>query len=170
MLTSGQGTLKRLQLQRRPLIKKVSTLAGAMGLLLVVTGCGGSDGSDYDSLLELRDAAIEAGLQCDDWERVDENSGSCGEDVVMSFYEDEEERKREVEETLDTFRDLAILDDRINEELEPMEDALGMEPTDDITPIDVPLTPRLVKDNWVITSADAVDLQDKLGGEVITSY
>lgn len=78
----------------------------ALGLLACATlsagmlsACGGEQ--EFDDLIDLRDAAIDAGLDCDDWKRRDVQSGSCGSDSVLFVYESESVRKREVQDNLD---------------------------------------------------------------------
>jgi hypothetical protein len=78
----------------------------ALGLLAcsaltvgVLSACGGEQ--EFDDLIDLRDAAVDAGLDCDDWKRRDVQSGSCGSDSVLFVYESESVRKKEVQDNLD---------------------------------------------------------------------
>jgi hypothetical protein len=111
----------------------------------MLTGCGGS--SEYSDVLELRDAAVDAGLDCPDWERTSDEdtkaTGACSDDAVLILYRDADGRKTGVAEMVKTHQEFNKM--------------LGA---------DVPQT-LLVGDNWVINSPDAADLADDLGGEVI---
>lgn len=57
----------------------------ASGLLVMLGGCGSSG---YSDVLELRDAAMDAGLQCPDWERTSDTTGTCSEADVLILSDD----------------------------------------------------------------------------------
>lgn len=96
----------------------------------------------YGSVVELRDAAVAAGLECPNWRQSNKvtaaaESGTCSSSTVLSTYLSERD-KREVVANHKQFNDMLDDDD-----------------------------PVLVGPNWIINSPQAAELQQLLGGTVV---
>lgn len=103
---------------------------------------GGADGH-YTSLTELRDAAVDAGLDCSSWTLATVESGEgghCGDSVSLNLFSDHEDATQAANNLGD------------------MLGSMGINYT------------TLLGDNWFIQlpSSNASELQDVLGGEIIT--
>ncbi len=126
---------------------KRSVVVVGMGLASVVAlgACGAgsstSEPATYGSVEELKNAAVEAGLDCPDWEKTNQvvnaaQSGQCDGNSVLATYSTD----ADLQATLDGARDLA--------ELAPI------------------FGTWLVGPNWTINSPQAEELQPRLGGVV----
>lgn len=72
---------------------KTTTITAALALLLF-TGC--AEHGSYGGVESLKDAFVNAGGDCSDWDRHDagelsEESGSCGDDAALSYFGDDSE-------------------------------------------------------------------------------
>lgn len=131
--------------------------AAALLPLVVLGACGSGEGSGetatvggpanggtYAEVSGLRDAAVDAGLDCQAWELtsnptsdlIGSGSGSCSSSAMLTIYE---------------------------EGIPPQ----GMESVVDSLQEAGAGYSFLVGENWVIISPDAEDLQDHLGGKLI---
>jgi hypothetical protein len=125
-------------------------LAGCAALVCAVllAGCGSDEagsttdeGGGFESLNELREAAVDAGLDCQTWTPAPVESGDgahCGESVRLNWFADDDAARDAAEELSETLRDVGIA------------------------------YTLLLGDNWFISADDADELQDDLGGEVVT--
>lgn len=125
----------------------------ALASLALVTGCG-SNGSDesnatsdgardggFESLTDLRDAAVSAGLDCPTWSLAAVDSGEgglCGDSASVNLFADHAAAQAAAEELSDLLG------------------GMGMDYT------------LLVGDNWFISADNAAELKDDLGGELVT--
>lgn len=145
------------------MVGKVSMAAVVGTLALTVSGCGAGEpkqkaapeepvtipaGVSYDTLTDLRDAAVAAGYACPLWEQNDvvrlaEHSGNCSSRDVFAIYATEDDLRKQ----LQTFR-------RTDEEHRE----LGIDPS-----------PRLVGQNWFISGPGVARFADALGGTVISN-
>ena len=131
--------------------RKVAVIVVAV-LVVLVGGVAGAvtfldhRSSSYSDLLELRDAAVDAGLNCSKWERNDIpereiQAGVCtgGDGGMLLMYTDSAKRTDDVAE---------------------MRTRLAAKGTN---------YTLLVRDNWVIATptGTAADLADDMGGEVL---
>jgi hypothetical protein len=108
-------------------------------LALALTGCGGN--ADHD-LLDLRDAAVDAGYTCPNWRtHEDGDVGYCTDADVFAVYADKSALNAGLAKHLDTLS------------------TFGFEAT------------ILVGDNWWIDGpkADLEHIADDLGGEIRTT-
>ena len=116
----------------------VSTL-----LLLLLVGCGDDGSQRYDTLTQLRAAAVAAGLECPSWETMTRQDGSlrgdCSSTALVVLFSDKGQR-----------------DDAVKA-LREANDFEAAYPY-----------PVLVGENWLVNSSLAPDLQDAMGGEVVT--
>jgi hypothetical protein len=151
--------------------------AGVSGLLfsaflLVLTSCGSGENSSsssdgdaipttvvmekrFESVVEMRDAYIEIGGSCSDWEQSNQiklalESGGCSDGNVMSIYSSRsvaDEQNRAYKEFISDIMPSWIEEDR---------------------PISL-----LVGENWILNESDASLIsafQSAFGGDLITSY
>jgi hypothetical protein len=121
-------------------------LVVALSVVFLLAGCSSAPEendadapTEYGTIEELRDAAVDAGLDCDDWEEgtADGNwaqYGTCGSDTTLATYTSESQRDDDVDGA--------------------KERALGGE--------------LLVGPNWTVRADDVADLQTELGGTVVT--
>ncbi|MFJ5861494.1 hypothetical protein ACIQCM_08720 [Pseudarthrobacter sp. NPDC092439] len=96
----------------------------------------------YDTVAELKDAFVEAGGECDDWEQTNKvqiaaQSGTCGTDTVLSVYLSSEAVERRIETTKGSI--------------------FGTVGGD-----------WLVGENWIINADGTSDLKEKLGGRIVS--
>jgi hypothetical protein len=118
-------------------------------LSVTLAGCG-DGGQQYSNLLELRKAAVEAGLDCPSWNQQPTwypqvshsgvEGGICSENSVLVLYTDGQDPEKEIGRTIVSLTDLNV----------------GY--------------PFLVGKNWMVNSPDAADLQDAMGGKVVNMY
>jgi hypothetical protein len=114
-----------------------------------LAGCG-DGGHQYSSLGDLRKAAVAAGLVCTSWNpqpswnrpapHAGVEGGLCSQDAVLVLYTDGQNPEEELGRTISALTDLNV----------------GH--------------PFLVGKNWMINSPDAGDLQDAMGGKIVTLY
>jgi hypothetical protein len=108
---------------------------------LVLAGCG-SGAKSYNTVVELRDAAIEAGLPCPGWTMTNvslaKESATCSDSSTLSVYTSTAARDEQLKNT-DNF----------------LGGALGKQV-------------RLVGPNWILSyyKHDLTPFQKKLGGEI----
>lgn len=120
--------------------KILATLAVAT---LLTTGCGPDEsGGSYSDVEALRDAYIEAGHECDDWEQSNQvlgaaQSGDCGMDTVLSTY---------------------LTRDAVQDRIAETKDSIFAEATGD----------WLTGENWIINGSNAEDLREKMGGQIVS--
>jgi hypothetical protein len=104
--------------------------------------------AEYGSVTELKNAAVEAGYVCSTWE-VDNvvalaaESGSCGDDSVLSTYASQED----LQSQLDIEKEASTL----------------------LTDNGIETTPTLVGPNWLFKAPEAVELRESIGGVLIGS-
>jgi hypothetical protein len=136
-------------------------------VVLVVAGCSGEAGQGavtsptpvatptpsknlrYDSVVELRDAAVEAGYSCPNWKQDNavtnaKESGTCTDEDVFSIYATDSDLEAQIETT-------KAADELLREQqIEP--------------------DPTLVGPNWMIKlpSEWVYRVKDALGGEIVT--
>lgn len=112
-------------------------------LPLLLVGCGDDGSQRYDTLTQLRDAAVAAGLECPSWETMTRQDGSlrgdCSSTALFVLFSDKGQRDDAVEAL---------------REANDFEAAYSY--------------PVLVGENWLVNSSLAPDLQDAMGGEVVT--
>ena len=147
-------------MKRLAIAVRTAGLGVALGLL---ASCGG-DGTlpaevtatsdppaqavEFGSVTELKDAAVEAGYVCDNWE-VDNvvalaaESGSCGDDSVLSTYASRED----LQSQLDVEKAASEL----------------------LTENGIETTTVLVGPNWLFKAPEAFELRESLGGVLIGS-
>lgn len=118
---------------------------------MILTGCSGpatatspspSPVATYDTVSELKDAFVEAGGDCEDWQETNKvqiasQSGECGTHTVLSVYLSSEAVERRIEATKSS--------------------AFGAMGGD-----------WLVGENWIINTDAAAELKDKLGGRIVS--
>ncbi|MDN5895735.1 MAG: hypothetical protein L0H93_17135 [Nocardioides sp.] len=110
---------------------------------LIITGCGpDKTGGSYDDVEALRDAYLNAGGRCDDWNQSNEvdgaaQSGECGMNTVLSTYLTHD-----------------AVQDRIAETKDSIFGEMGGE--------------WLTGENWVINTDDVRDIQKKMGGTIVS--
>lgn len=120
--------------------KLLATLAAAT---ILMTGCGPDEsGGSYSDVEALRDAFIEAGHECDEWEQSNQvlgaaQSGECGTETVLSTYLTHD-----------------AVQDRIAETKESLGGLLGGE--------------WLTGENWIINTDNARELQEAMGGQIVS--
>lgn len=120
--------------------KLLATLAAAT---LLMTGCGPEEsGGSYSDVEALRDAYIEAGEECDDWEQSNAvggaaQSGNCGMGAVLSTY---------------------LTHDAVQDRIAETKDSMFAEATDD----------WLTGENWIINGSDAEKLREQMGGQIVS--
>lgn len=127
---------------------------------LAVTGCGSSNDDptaapvssatssgpkSYSTVASLKDAAVAAGLPCPVWNQDDvvvaaAESGTCGEDTVLSTYATADDLQTAIG-NLRGMNDLMKAN-----KLEPV--------------------PLLIGANWIINAPDAASLTGALGGTI----
>ncbi|TDT31144.1 hypothetical protein [Naumannella halotolerans] len=119
---------------------------GLVAALFLLAACGGPEkDATYDSVEALRDAAIEAGYECPNWEQRNQvtaaaQSGSCSTADVFATYLSEAAR----DEAVNNLKAFAADFD------------------------DMPVT-VLAGPNWTINAPDEAvhELHEKLGGTVV---
>lgn len=122
----------------------IAVTAAAAALALAVGGCGGPEkDASYGSVNEFRDALVAAGYDCPDWKQTDDvpsaaQSGRCSTKDKLMTFSTTDDR----DHIVDTFKDFM--------------GGLGME------------VHLLVGPNWILNSADADQMQKKIGGSVVT--
>lgn len=126
------------------------TVALSVGLALALVGCASppADGGRYSSLVDLKAAFIKAGFSCHDWVHDNaveaaKDSGTCGDDVVLSTYSGPDA----VDEQVSMVRTL-------NETLGITKDKEGG---------------WLIGRNWIVNAPHLKQLQEKLGGEIAST-
>lgn len=113
---------------------------GALAVVLLTVSCGGD--TTYSSVEDLRDAAIDAGLECSSWEQDNKalnaaESGSCADrKYVFSTYATEADLQAAVSRSA-TWADLLETDEA-----------------------------AVIGENWIIKGPDVEDLAKDLGGTV----
>jgi hypothetical protein len=126
-------------------------LAPAAVLLLALTGCSSAaqpsptptepaGPATYSSVVELKDAYVAAGGDCDEWAQTNRvtvaaQSGDCDGNTVLSTYASESDRETAVAN-------------------------LKMLNPDNYSLLSGP--------NWIINSPDVADVSDALGGVLVT--
>jgi hypothetical protein len=121
-------------------VHRFGALVTSLLVLLGLAGCG--DGSErYNTLNELRDAAVASGFECSGWTTTPAPNGwqrgDCS-DSVLALFPDKDVRDDAVD-ALQRMHDIAKTD----------------------------AYPVLVGENWLINSPQAPDLQDAMGGDVV---
>lgn len=118
-------------------------LATFVAAVLILSGCGPDDsGGSYNDVEALRDAFVDAGGTCDEWEQTNKvlgaaQSGECGINTVLSTYLNHE-----------------AVQDRISDTKDSMFGAMG----DD----------WLTGENWIINGDNIDELKQELGGQVVS--
>lgn len=136
-------------------------------VLAALVGCGGSSDTpvgeqtsaeptptspavekdaSYGSVMDLRDAAIEAGLPCPNWKQTDvvegaAESGTCSGDSVLATFATDQD----LQHALDNLRSMQQLFEKQN----------------------LPFNPVLVGPNWTVNASNSDQLQTVLGGTVL---
>ena len=147
----GQGVMRSLATNSR-------TVIVCLGVTLMAA-CSASDqtppvaddstltpDSEYESVIELKDAAVVAGLPCPNWKqsnlvKLAAESGSCsGSSVLATFSTD-----RSLGQQVESYRSIAELFKDTGIEKDPV----------------------LVGPNWTINSPEAKTLQPILGGTIL---
>lgn len=126
--------------------------AAALALSLTLAGCGSdnnafalkdsappADGGSYGTIEDLKEAAVEAGVDCPDWDLHNKatyasSSGSCSDSIGLATYASESQMDKQLE-AWKVIGEMIVLE-------------------------------RLVGKNWTIDVADPEALQKKLGGTV----
>lgn len=138
---------------RRPGVIVVAAIA----LMISIAACGGASDSEgeaegvptpdarYGTVEALKDAAVEAGLECKRWRQTNvvklaAESGECNKDSVLATFASE----GDLQDQLRTYRNLDDLQEKY----------------------DLPPSPRLIGPNWIINAPEAPELQPQLGGTV----
>ena len=116
-----------------------SRVGAALAAAVLLAGCGGGTG-EYATVTDLRDAAIEAGYPCPEWQQSDHvkpalSSGTCSDRDVFAVYPDSEA----VQGVIDGMADYA------------------------------PITYMLHGDTWAIIGPEdaLLALQKRLGGDLV---
>lgn len=128
------------------MFKKSFAVAAAGALLLA--GCAApapavQDGpKEFATVLELRDAFVEAGGACPDWDqtnsvKISAQSGVCDTSTVLSVYLSKEAVERRVEETKGSI--------------------FGTVGGD-----------WLVGENWIVNADELGPIKEKLGGQIVS--
>lgn len=135
----------------------VKRLVALGAVAALTTGCaaavsevtGPEKNATYDTIEELREAAVEAGVDCPDWNQTDQMrhaaaSGDCSDEVVLSIYSSQGALDNQLEYMI--------------EGREEMEELLGDDTLfDDDEPV-------LVGPNWIINAPNPEQVQEELGG------
>ncbi|WP_026820630.1 hypothetical protein [Arthrobacter castelli] len=77
--------------------RRIGIIVPAVATIALLAGCGGppEGGGSFESVQELKQAFVDAGGQCDDWDEHNDGglsaeSGSCGDEAALSIFENEE--------------------------------------------------------------------------------
>lgn len=111
------------------------------------TTTGPTPDSKYGTVEQLRAAAVDAGFDCRRWRQHNDvataaESGSCSGDDVLATYASEGDLQRQLDQ------------EKKN--------------TDLLVEYGIEVAPILVGPNWTIKSPEAPDLQEELGGTVVS--
>jgi len=127
-------------------MRTVATLSVAGLMVLGLSACAAEatppePKATYDSVVDLRDAFVDAGGECDDWVQGNRitnaaQSGDCSSSTVLSIYLSEATR----DETVTNLKSISIAGVHL-----------------------------LVGENWIINVEDPESYRDALGGTVVTS-
>ena len=128
---------------RGSLVHRFGALVTLSLLSILLVACGGDGSERYDTLTQLRDAAVAAGLECPAWETMTRLDGSlrgdCSSTALVVLFSDQGQR----DDAVDALR-----------EANDFEAAYSY--------------PVLVGENWLVNSPQAPDLQNFMRGEVVT--
>lgn len=132
-------------------LRKFSVTGATAVLAVMLAGCGSgsgaatapvsaappADGGTYGNVVDLRDAVVEAGLECPEWDEHNRNklaatSATCSDSLVMATYASE----TSLENQMTLWKELGVESD------------------------------FLIGKNWMVNSSDPEALRQKLGGTV----
>lgn len=129
-------------MRRSTLVVAAAVVALGLGL----TGCGGGgetpEAQTYDGVEALRDAYVQAGGQCDDWQQTNKvkgaaQSGECGDSIILSTYLSPEAAQQRVADTK-------------------------------ASPLGEMSKDWLVGGNWIINAEDLGPIKEKMGGTIVS--
>lgn len=118
--------------------------------VFILTGCAAQasgtsspppDGGTFGSVEELKEAFVEAGGSCADWDQTNQigiaaESGTCGDSVVLSTYTSTQAK----DTAIATIKELGAIIGGSN---------------------------QLVGLNWIVNSPEAADVRARLGGTLV---
>ena len=86
--------------------KKIMALATSTAALILMAGCSAPAPGSYEGVEDLKDAFVDAGGNCRDWDQHNKGSlslesGSCGKSAALSYFGEDTEAMDTTRKTFD---------------------------------------------------------------------